>query len=136
MVPEDETNAVIALERGRCEAIGSGDLDALADVLADDYLHVLAPGKVVDKGEYVEMIRKGPRKPERGELRVRVYGAAAVVTGPLDNHIGAAGEAQRVIAAFCTQVALKQDGKWRFVSYILTQKREAATPPGATHERR
>jgi hypothetical protein len=133
-VPHDhdhDTEPLIGLEARRCEAIGAGDLEALADVLADDYLHVLAPGRAVDKPGYIEMIRKGPRKPERGALRVRVYGAAAVITGPLDNHIGAAGEVQRVIAAYCTQVALKQDGKWRFVSYILTQKRElAAAAPG------
>jgi hypothetical protein len=129
MPPTDDTDALIALEARRCEAIGAGDLDALADVLADEYLHVLAPGLVVNKAQYIEMIRKGPRKPERGGLRVRVYGEAAVITGPLDNHIGAAGDVQRVIAAYCTQVALKHDGKWRFVSYILTQKRDPAAIP-------
>lgn len=127
MTSDTEAAPLIALETRRCEAIGSGDLDALADVLADDYLHVLAPGRVVDKAAYIEMIRNGPRKPERGPLHVRIYGQAAVVTGALDNHIGAPGAVRRVIAAYCTQVALKQDGKWRFVSYILTQKRDAAT---------
>src|SRR5690349_7989240 len=83
---------LIALEARRAEAIGAGDLDALADVLSDDYLHVLAPGKVVDKAQYIEMIRNGPRKPERGALHVRVYGDAAVVTGELNNRIGAADD--------------------------------------------
>lgn len=122
-MPSD-TQSLIALETRRCEAIGSGDLDALADVLADDYLHVLAPGRVVDKAQYIELIRNAPRKPERGALRVRVYGEGAVITGELDNHIGAPGEVRRIIAAYCTQVALKQQGRWRFVSYILTQKRD------------
>ena len=126
MTSEPEAAPVIALEARRCEAIGLGDLDALAEVLADDYLHVLAPGRVVDKTQYLEMIRRGPRRPERGALDVRLYGAAAVITGDLDNHIGSGEDAgvRRVIAAYCTQVAVKRDGHWRFVSYILTQKRD------------
>jgi ketosteroid isomerase-like protein len=125
MTPDPEPAPLVALEARRCEAIGTGDLAALADVLAEDYLHVLAPGRVVDKAQYIEMIRNGPRKPERGSLHVRMYGQAAVITGELNNHIGAPGQVRRVIPAYCTQVALKQDGKWRFVSYILTQKRDA-----------
>jgi hypothetical protein len=119
------SEAVIDLERRRAEAIGTGDLEALADVLADDYLHVLAPSKVVNKAEYIEMIRTAPRRPDRGPLNVRVYGAAAVMTGDLTNNIGAPDQIRRVIPAFCTQVAIKRDQKWRFVSYILTQKRDA-----------
>jgi hypothetical protein len=127
MTSDLEAAPLIALETRRCEAIGSGDLEALDDVLSDDYVHVLAPGKVVNKAEYIEMIRNGPRKPEREALHVRLYGQAAVITGTLVNHIGAPGDVRRVIPAYCTQVALQEDGKWRFVSYILTQKRDAPT---------
>jgi len=129
MTIETETAALVALELRRGEAIGSGDLGALAELLGDDYLHVLAPGKVVDKAQYIEMIRSGPRKPERGALHVRVYGDAAVITGELTNHIGAPGQVLRVIPAYCTQVAVKQAGTWRFVSYILTRKRDAPPAP-------
>lgn len=123
-------NELIALEARRGEAIASGDLAALAEVLADDYQHVLAPGKVVSKSQYIEMIRTGPRRPVRGELIVRIYGDAAVLTGQLDNHIGAPGESPRVVRAVCTQVAVRADGVWRFVSYILTRKRPPP-PPGS-----
>ncbi|HKP59748.1 MAG TPA: nuclear transport factor 2 family protein [Polyangiales bacterium] len=119
-----ERDALIALEARRCEAIGTGDLEALADVLADDYLHIFATGSLANKAQYIEVIRSGPRKPERGKLDVRVYGSAAVITGDLDNHLGAPGDVQRIIAAYCTQVAVREGGKWRFVSYILTRKRE------------
>ena len=123
MLSDLQAAPLLALEARRCEAIGSGDLEALADVLADDYLHVLANGRVVDKPQYIELIRKGPRRPQRGPLRVRTYGETAVITGALDNHLGAPGEPGRTIAAYCTQVARRQAGTWRFVSYILTQKR-------------
>ena len=124
MTADPEAAGVIALETRRCEAIGSSDLDALADTLGDDYLHVLAPGRAVNKAQYLEMIRNGPRKPGRGSLHVRMYGDAAVITGDLDNHIGAPEAVRRVIPAYCTQVAVKRDGRWQFVSYILTQKRD------------
>lgn len=117
-----DVDAVLALEARRADAIGDGDLAALADVLADDYLHVLAPGRIVDKSQYVEMIRNGPRRPVRSDLRVRCYGDAAVLTGELENRIGAADDVRRVIPAFCTQVAVRTDGTWRFVSYILTRR--------------
>jgi undecaprenyl pyrophosphate synthase len=119
---------LIALEERRADAIGVGDLVALADVLDDDYLHVLAPGTVVDKAGYIEMIRNGPRRPVRSNLRVRTYGDAAVLTGDLENRIGPDDDVQRVIAAFCTQVAIRTDGTWRFVSYILTRTHEEGAP--------
>lgn len=117
---------LIALEARRCAAIGARDADALADVLDDEYVHVLAPGRVVNKRQYLAMIQDAPRKPERDGLHVRVYGDAAVITGDLDNHIGdPASAARRIIRAYCTQVAVRRGDHWRFVSYILTRKPRA-----------
>ena len=122
----DETQAVIDLERRRGDAIGTGNLAALADTLADEYFHILAGGKTHTKASYVEMIGKSPRRPDRGELTVRFYdnGKSAVITGDLTNNIGADQANRRVVPAFCTQVAVKRGGRWQFVSYILTQKRQ------------
>ena len=121
----DPEAALVALELRRAEAIGAGDLETLAAILADDYRHVLGTGGVVDKVQYLEMIRRGPRKPERGALQVRAYGDTAVITGDLDNQLGAPGDAQRLVRTYCTQVAVRRDGTWRFVSCILTPKRAA-----------
>jgi uncharacterized protein DUF4440 len=52
-----EAEPLLALEKHRTEAIGAGDLEALADLLADDYRHVLAPGNELGKPQYIEMIR-------------------------------------------------------------------------------
>jgi ketosteroid isomerase-like protein len=121
----DAVQNILDLERRRCAAIGAGDLAALADVLADDYIHVMGTGTIKDKASYIETIRNGPRTPERGDLRVRLYGDTAVVTGPLLNRIGAAGQPTRIIDTVVTQVAVKSGGRWRFVSFQITPKRDS-----------
>ena len=94
---------VLELERRRCAAIGAGDLATLSEVLADDYVHVMGMGVVKDKASYIETIRNGPRTPERGALRVRLYGDAAVITGDLLNRIGAPGQPARIIDTVVTR---------------------------------
>jgi ketosteroid isomerase-like protein len=121
----DDKQQVLDLERRRCAAIGTGDLAALADVLADDYVHVMGTGKVKDKAAYIETIRNGPRAPERGDLTVRVYGDAAVVTGDLLNSINTSGREPRTIDTMVTQVAVRSGGRWHFVSFQITPKRDS-----------
>ena len=122
--PHDgEAQAILDLERRRCAAIGSANLPELADVLADDYFHVMGNGTIKGKADYIETIRNGPRVPERGELKVRVYGDTAVMTGDILNRINTPGKEPRVIDAMVTQVAVKSGGHWRFVSFQITPKR-------------
>jgi ketosteroid isomerase-like protein len=118
----DEKN-VLDLEERRCTAIGNGDLAALNDILANDYLHVGGAGTVSDKEKYIATIGGSPRAPERANLHVRVYGDAAVLTGDLINRIGKPGEPPRVVDTFATQVAIRTGDKWCFVSFQLTQKK-------------
>lgn len=115
---------VLELERRRCAAIGAGDLNALSDVLADDYIHVMGMGVIKDKASYIETIRNGPRTPERDNLHVRLYGDTAVIVGDLLNRIGAPGEPTRIIDTVVTQVAVRSAGRWRFVSFQITPKRD------------
>lgn len=116
--------AVLDLERRRCEAIGAGNLAELATVLADDYFHVMGTGVTKDKAAYIETIKNGPRVPERGALTVRLYGETAVITGDIINRISYPGQETKVINAMVTQVAAKQAGAWRFVSFQITPKRD------------
>lgn len=118
------TEEIIALEQRRCEAIATSNLDALADVLADDYLHVFGSGTTGDKQAYIKGIEDGPRVPERSNLRVRDYGDIAILNGDLLNRLNFPEREPRVVDAFVTQVARREnDGQWRFVSFHLTPKR-------------
>ena len=117
-----DEQAVLDLEKARCEAISRGDLTALGDCLADDYLHVGGAGGTSTKQGYLATIGGSPRAPERANLKVRVYDNAAVLTGDLLNKIGAPGEPVKTVETFATQVAIRSGDKWRFVSFQLTQK--------------
>jgi ketosteroid isomerase-like protein len=119
------TNAqqeVVDLEARRAAAIGRGDFEALAAVLADDYLHVYGDGNTSDRAGYLEQVKAGPRVPTRGPLKVRIYGDVAVVTGDLLNRIRYPDKPERILDTFVTQVARKVDGEWRFVSFQITPK--------------
>jgi ketosteroid isomerase-like protein len=118
-------DALLALERRRCDAIARGDATALQALLSDDYVHVHMTGKVDDRAGHIQAVVARPRTPERGPLNVRIYGEVAVLTGELTNRTPAtAGQPERTMRAYCKQVAAKRDGAWRFVSLQLTPIRD------------
>jgi len=117
-----DQKAVAELEARRAAAIAGGDFDALASVLADDYLHVYGGGTTGGRDHYIAQVKAAPRVPTRGPLTVRVYGDVAVMSGNLLNRIRYPDQPERVLDTFVTQVARKVDGQWKFVSFQITQK--------------
>jgi ketosteroid isomerase-like protein len=117
MTLEDELKV---LEARRCAAIGAGDVQALSDMLSDDYVHVHMNAAVDDRSGHLQAIAKRPRHVERGELSVRVYGELAVLTGEQINHMQQPDGTTRSVRAYCLQVAARREDGWRFVSFQLT----------------
>jgi ketosteroid isomerase-like protein len=115
-----EQAELLELERRRCDAISAGDIDTLESLLSDDYVHVHMTAAVDDRAGHLAAVAKRPRTTSRGEISVRIYGELAVLTGELTNHSSAAGQPPRSIRAYCHQVAVRQNGTWRFVSIQLT----------------
>jgi hypothetical protein len=114
---------VLETEAARCKATGEGDLQALKRVLHEDYAHVTGGGAVMSRQQYLDWVSATPRRHERHGLRVRRYGDTAVIIGGLTNYLSEAGGGTRVIEATVTQVAVRQDGAWRFVAFQITPKR-------------
>lgn len=108
---------VLALEQARQAALAAGDLDALAELLADDLVHVHGNGTVHDKTMLLNHLKGTARAVERKRLKVRVYGDTAVITGDNINRLDQPDGDPRTITVFATQVAHKADGRWRFVSF-------------------
>lgn len=112
--------AVLDLERRRQKAVADGDMAALDAIMADDLVHVHANAMVHDKGAYIAHMAASKRMVERRGLAVRIYGDIAVLTGENINLIEVPGAAARRMSVYATQVAVRRDGIWRFVSFQAT----------------
>jgi ketosteroid isomerase-like protein len=115
-----DADTLRALEAKRCAAITSGDVDTLKAMLVDDYVHVHMTGHVDDRAGHLKAVSSRPRRTERGDLLVRVYGDLAVITGELTNHMTGADGKPNATKAYCHQVATRSGDAWRFVSIQLT----------------
>lgn len=111
---------IIALERRRCEAITECAKPVLDEVLADDYVHIHGTGRVDNKAGFIASIMQRPRRVERGELTIRLYGEVAVITGEQINYMpDANGRAATGTMNLVTQVLHYDGTRWRFVSFHL-----------------
>ena len=110
---------VMEAEKRRCKATLEQDVNALRDILADDYIHVAGNGQWMGKQRYLDWVVELPRNHERGELTIRGYGDVAVITGELKNTLQMP-DGDRSYLTYVTQVAHKLDGAWRFVSFHIT----------------
>ena len=113
---------IITAEQERCDAISHGDAHKLGQLLADDYVHIHGTGKVDSKAGFIANIVEHPRRTERGELTVRLYGEVAVVTGEQYNYMtGPEPTAPPSRSTnYVTQVVRHWKGRWQFVSFQLT----------------
>ena len=113
---------IIGLERGRQEAFVRGDVEFLEGQTADDYTTVNGAGTLSTKPEMMKSLRAGTTKVtsfELAELRARLYGDVAVLTGVYRDQSSVNGRDRRVNVRF-TRVFVNQSGIWRAVSYQQT----------------
>jgi ketosteroid isomerase-like protein len=113
---------VLDIEAQRCRAISERDWDALAGLLADELTHTHITGVTQDKPTYPQHVKKNPRRTEWRALLVRVYGNAAVVTGPQINVLEADGSTTEV-AIESLQVWARNAGSWRLVAFASSGQR-------------
>jgi len=90
--------------------------DVVQSILADDFVHVLSVG-FISKEDHLGYLRQHPNA-FRGtkhfeELRVRIYGEVAIVTGVVSTLFNQEANSKRT--AF-TDVFVRRDGKWLAVN--------------------
>ncbi len=107
------------LEARRIAAQIGVDMATLDAIFADDLIHVHATGVVQDKETLLRHIesRRQFVAVERPGLTVRVYGDTAILTGGLINTLQPPGQDLRQMRGFATQVARREGGNWRFISF-------------------
>ena len=119
----DVETTILALEKQWSVANVHKDVAALERIMADDYIGIEAVGVVQTKAQEIGDIKTGDvvvEAEEPTEMKVRLYGDVAVVTGHLlvqDVREGKSGHHEVVF----TDIWVKRDGRWQVVNYQGTQ---------------
>jgi ketosteroid isomerase-like protein len=118
----DAEREVAKLSKQMTDAFVKGDMTFAAGVMADDWMIITGNGLAVGKSQLLKEVKDGTLKYEsldKLEMKVRVYGDAAVVTGRAQYKIKVRGQEVGGTDRF-TEVYARQGGKWRCVSTQVT----------------
>jgi ketosteroid isomerase-like protein len=110
------------MEKDRAAAVVKGDVATLEGLTSDDYILINANGQVSDKATTMNNIKTGNIKltaNEVSDLKVRIYGNTAVVTGKSDAK-GTIGGRELKGPVMFTRVYVKKGGKWQSVAFQQT----------------
>ena len=95
---------------------GAPDLAAIDRLYADDFLSTNADGRVVDKQEWLDILKTGQFPVEKittDDFKVRQYSGAAVITG----RSAYFNAGKKLWEVRHTQVWTNLSGRWRLVSW-------------------
>jgi ketosteroid isomerase-like protein len=130
---EAAVKTILAIEEQRNQAILHGDVAALDRMTSDDYTFITLRGELRSKAEILRDFKAGLIKYDSrtiSDLKVRVYGNAAVVTGRaiqkgMENGKDYSGD------YWFTRVYVNKDGSWKTVALqtTLIQPQMPATSP-------
>jgi len=119
MTPEGESD-IRELERQRFRAMEQVDVATLDRILSDDLIYTHANGLQQTKAELIGVLGSGDFKYESitpgGDVRVRIFDQAAVVTGRASIKIKTHGEEQSFTICYL-DVYAKQEGRWQMVAW-------------------
>jgi ketosteroid isomerase-like protein len=114
-----DTKELLRLESVWNEAHLQGDAAALDRLWADDLIVTVMNMPVMGKAEALGFLRSGRMRFQRyqtSDLRVRVYGEAAIVTGRMER--GRSLNGQEVSDSWrFTKAYIKQGGRWQVVAF-------------------
>lgn len=109
---------LIQIERDWCAAVVKKDAAALARILADDYTSVGSRGTTSTKTDELANLKGADSTAScvDSNLKVRIYGDAAVVTG-LGTRSGTyKGVAFKDRQSLWTDTFIRKDGRWQCVA--------------------
>ena len=120
----DIVEEITRRESERMRALVKADWEALAELLAEDLVHIHATGLIDNKRDYLVGARTklDYLKVERKSLKVRSLGEVAIGTGVLDQTLRIKGPDTLVeLQTATTQVWVRQEGRWRQASFQATR---------------
>jgi hypothetical protein len=117
-INEDE---VLKAEDSRYAAQAGNDFDAMQRLFGDDLVYVHSTGVVDDKASYIERQRSGLhyRAMRRSNVKVRIYGCLAIITGNGSFDVTQKGQDSTVLLLFHS-IWAKRGSTVQFVSWEST----------------
>jgi ketosteroid isomerase-like protein len=112
------------LETRRFQAMTRADVPALENLLSNDLVYTHATGWRQSKAEFLASLRTGEiqyHSIASDNVKVRVYGSTAVVTGTASIKAKAKGQELSVELVYL-EAFVKQDGRWQLVAWQSTRK--------------
>jgi ketosteroid isomerase-like protein len=114
---------LLKLEDDFARAVTDNDADAVDGFLSDDWIIVDPDGGIIDKARFLGVIKSGAlfhEMMESADLRVRLYGNAAVVTGLTTTKGKFIGQ-DFTSCERATDIFVKQNDHWQCVFTQLTR---------------
>jgi ketosteroid isomerase-like protein len=114
---------LLKLENDFARAVTNNDADAVDGFLSDDWIIVDPDGSIIDKARFLGVIKSGAlshEMMESADLRVRLYGNTAVVTG-LTTTKGKFMGQDFTSCERATDIFVKQNDRWQCVFTQLTR---------------
>ena len=114
---------LLKVEKEFAQAIVSNNLEGIGRLVADDWIIIDSDGGIVDRTRFFEVIKSGALTHdmmESEDLRVRVYGDSAVVTGLTRTKGKFMGQGFSTQER-ATDVFVKRDDRWQCVLTHLTR---------------
>jgi ketosteroid isomerase-like protein len=119
----DTDEELLKLEKQFAAAIVKNDPEAIGRFVADDWIIINADGGIIEKARFLDVIKSGAlthEMMESDDIRVRIYGESAVVTGLVRTKGKFMGQDFSTHER-ATDVFIKHDGRWRCVLSQLTR---------------
>lgn len=123
MKQEQEEEEVLRLEKEFSQAIVKNDAGAVGRFLADDWIIIDPDGGIIDRTRFLGVIESGAlthEMMESADIRVRIYGNAAIVTALTTTRGKFSGQVFTTQER-ATDVFVKQNGRWRCAISQLTR---------------
>ena len=120
---QSDEEQLMKLETDRAAAVVKGDVATLEKQTSDDYSLINMNGQMSGKAQMVTAFKTGQTKltsDELSDMKVRVYGNTAVITGKVDVAGTMAGKDTKAQIMF-TRVYVKKGGQWQSVAFQQTR---------------
>ena len=120
---QSDEEQLMKLETDRASAVVKGDVTTLEKQTSDDYSLINMNGQISGKAQMVNAFKTGQTKltsNEVSDMKVRVYGNTAVITGKVDVAGTMAGKDTKA-QIMVTRVYVKKGGQWQSVAFQQTR---------------